>query len=97
MQPSEKPKEVEAVVLKSFLDMPPLESRPSLAERVAKLEAKVEVLEAQKAEARVLSRSYCGTCNTETVDTLFSLYQINDNVRTTVASNVTCSICGRRK
>mgnify|MGYP007083452371 CR=1 FL=1 len=41
MQPSEKPKEVEAVVLKSFLDLPPLESRPSLVERVAKLEEAV--------------------------------------------------------
>jgi hypothetical protein len=34
----------------SDLDMPPLEDRPSLEARVAKLEARVEVLEAALAE-----------------------------------------------
>jgi hypothetical protein len=58
MQPSEKPKEVEAVVLKSFLDMPPLEARPSIEARVAKLEAKVEALEA--ALAKVPPKEYGG-------------------------------------
>jgi DNA-binding helix-hairpin-helix protein with protein kinase domain len=103
MQPSEKPKEVEAVVLKSFLDMPPLEDRPSLAERVAKLEAKVEVLEAGAVTMRngetwqLIRLTRCPHCEQDTRDRYHVIEDTPSGRLVWAGETAYCADCGQVK